>query len=137
VAAEAGGARRYDVKIESIDYRTDIIGPYCQAIHACRTVAELTAVLREWQELCPDALEAAAGLDDATWRWVLAHTKQAKHAERIAKLAGSILLPLALLEISMVATRFRVPDGCAFIRLREAGRLGHLEPKDGDTEGTP
>ena len=109
------------MKIRDIDYRSDIVAPYCKAIHACETVADLIEVLKDWEELCPDALVRARELpDDETWRWVLTHKKQKRYAAKVTALAGAILLPELLLHVGMVAMQFHVPDGCAFHRMMES-----------------
>lgn len=108
------------MKPEEIDYRTDIVEPYCAAIRACANADALRAELAEnWTELCPDAVTLATSLTDEDWAWAKKHAKHAKHAARVCQLAGAVLLPVVVLRVGILASDFHVPDGCAYIRMIE------------------
>lgn len=108
------------MKPSKINYRTDIVKPYCAAIRACETKEALIAEIESnWAELCPDALEQAREISESDWQFARKNADKAKHAEQIVKTAGAVLLPLVIMQIGLLATEFCVPDGCAYIRMRE------------------
>ena len=110
------------MKASEIDYGTEIVRPYLEAIAACSSCSALLTELRtNWAELAPDAIVQAERLklDDATWLWVLKHKMRQGYAARVLELAGAIVMPALLLEISFAALTYCVPQGCAYIRLME------------------
>jgi hypothetical protein len=108
------------MKPEEIRYTTGIVKPYTKATRACATVAELVAELASnWSELCPDALAQAVSLTDEQWRYCVRNVKRNKSAKNIVDLAGAVIMPQTLLDIGVLATTFVLPDGCAYIRIKE------------------
>ena len=109
------------MKASEIGYCTEIVSTYAAAIRKCRTKAALLKELRaNWKDLCPDAIKESKELPgDAEWLWALSHARKAKDAKRVCFLAGAVLCPMTLMQISELANHFSVPDGCAYIRMRE------------------
>jgi len=110
-----------------ITYISNQPDDYTQALTRADTLAKLVAFTSEWRELAYDAFEVAAGMsedDFAAFRVGLALERSGNFAgEKFGKRYGALMLPEALVKIGVVAQRFGVPWGCAYLRLKETGNL--------------
>lgn len=94
-----------------------------KAIDSCETFEELDEVLAEWRELCPDAYEdrpKTAEEFDFFRKGLLKERKGKFAGAAWAERFGTILIPAELLEVSLIAERFFVPWGLAWLRRLEA-----------------
>jgi hypothetical protein len=109
-----------------IGYLTeDPASRYVKSLSACRSRADLLALLREpiHRECAPDALAAAEEMRDEDWP----EFEEGLRKERRKQFAGeewcdrfgAIAIPDAMSMASVLAKKYSVPWGCAFIRLRE------------------
>ena len=108
------------MKPSKIGHQTDIVRPYIEAFTRCGTVAALIEEIEaNWSELCPDALEHAKTLTDKDWQYAVKNKGRNASAKRVVDIAGKVLMPEQLLKVGLIATQFKVPDGCAYIRIHE------------------
>lgn len=109
-----------------IHYTSEQAHEYAAALTAADTREKLLAVLTAYRPLAADAL-AAAPQDDAefeAWRAGLARERHGRFAGfGWSARWGALLMPELMLRISLVASDFRVPFGCAALQLKEAGRV--------------
>lgn len=114
-------------RMKEIGYRSETELEYAQDLDKCNGVVDLLRTLNEYGDLTKDAREAAYKIMDADWD----SFKQGLKNERKGIFAGeewfqkyqSILMPEKMVHISMVAERFKVPFGCAYIRMKEEKML--------------
>lgn len=110
----------------AIGYLTEDPAPgYVKSLNACRSRADLLALLRDpiHRECAPDALAAAEAMRDDDWPVF----EEGLRKERRKKFAGAewcerfgaIVIPDAMSTASILANQYGVPWGCAFIRLHE------------------
>jgi len=97
---------------------------YTCALSDCTTLDKLTELLQDYASIFPDAL-AALPLDAdefSDFRVGLCKERSGQFSgEDFMLRFGSILLPDMMLRVGMIANQFKVPWGCAFIRLQESG----------------
>lgn len=111
-----------------ISYGTDDpTARYTEGIVRAKNPTALRHFLAEWPTLAPDARVAATGIKSADWpewrRGLEAERQGVFAGESWAERYGPILVPARMLRTSLVAERFMVPWGVAWIRLRETGML--------------
>lgn len=110
-----------------ITYISEQPEDYAKALDNAHSLAELVAMLKEWESLAGDALKVAMGMNEADfteWRDGLALERKGEFAGNAhAKKYGAIQLPEVLFKVSIIASRFGAPWGCAYIRLKETGNL--------------
>ena len=118
-------ANRFDFR--AIGYLTDDPAPeYARSLWGAKNLLALRAVLAEYKAIAQDAFKAIpkSEAEFAEWRRGLALEHKGTFAgEAWAKRWGMVLIPAIMLEASMVAEQFHVPWGCAFIRMRNLGRI--------------
>lgn len=111
-----------------ISYVSDQIGDYTTAIHGATTLAHLRDVVAAWKTLCPDAVAVVETMttkeDFRQWRKGLAKERRGYFAgDEFCNRFGALLMPEVLLKVGMLAAKYCVPWGCAYIRLKETGQL--------------
>ena len=110
---------------ERITYVSEQDKEYIDGLRSCKTLRELKAYLNLWRVLCYDAYKIVQKMNAGTW-------KEYKAGEELGtqkKYAGDewtdkysvILMPDILIRTSYVSALFKVPWGCAFIRLNDSG----------------
>lgn len=112
--------------MEPISYVSDQTGDYCAALPKCKTLPDLMTLLHSYHTIFADALEAAP-TNDVEFAAFMAGLRKERRGqfagEDYANRYGAVMMPELMLHVGMVAQKFGVPWGCAFIRLREAGRI--------------
>lgn len=109
---------------DAVRYLTeDPSAVYGAAIRAAKCKADLVAAIEPWKRLAPDAYKEAW---DCNWKdmaWALKHARSEGDGEKVNQIAGNVLMPAVMLQVSMVAIQFKAPWGCAFIRMREMEQI--------------
>ena len=118
----------------NISYRSEIVPEYQNALMHASNRKALQRVIAEYAQVAPDALRAARTMtitDFRVWRKGLKQERQG-HSAGQAWLArfGAILLPALMLKASLVADHYKVPWGCAYLRLRELDQLHDARKSD-------
>jgi hypothetical protein len=115
------------ITVESIGYVSTLVEPYAQQAKNVKTLAALKALVNDWELLAGDALDRVSVMTEKDFVAYEAASKKEKKGKfaglKAAQQFGMIWMPETLVKISMVAHQYTVPDGCAFIRLKEFGRL--------------
>lgn len=114
------------MKLTDIHYLSEIPTYYADALDAAHTRDELFNVLTAYAPLALDAVAAAPNNDDEfkRFRIGLEYERRGEFAgNEWAKRYGAILMPELMLRVGMVAQKFMVPWGCAYIRLRDVGHI--------------
>ena len=121
--------------MKKLGYMDEITKPYMSGLYKCKSHGQLKSHLMDWKEFVQDALEV---VDSKDFDWEdfdkgLISEKMGKYSgDAWARQYGAILLPKIILEIGLIAEQFKVPDGVAFIRLKDVGVL--IENKNGFLE---
>jgi hypothetical protein len=108
--------------VEPISYVSDQAGDYNSALSKCKSLHELTELLRSYHTIFPDALaQAPRDVDeyDAFMRGLRKERRGNFAGEEFMKRFGNVLLPDLMLHVGMVAQHFKAPWGCAFLRLKD------------------
>jgi hypothetical protein len=100
---------------------------YAAAIDGAETLAELRRVVRMYGELASDAAEVAASMtpeEMLQWRDILRSERAgtAMAAEDFSRF-GALLLPRAILMVSLIAELNCLPWGFVYNRLKDAGGM--------------
>ena len=112
---------------EQIGYRDMLVEPYSKKTKSVATLEELRQFTSDWELLAWDAMDKVAELSEGDFKSYLKASAKEKRG-RFAVLEalgqfGMIWMPETLFKISMIAHHYHVPDGCAFIRLRDMGQM--------------
>jgi len=88
---------------------------------------DLKVLGKRFSKLFPDAVAQIEAMNDATfmdWRRGLKKERHQQFAgEDFMVRFGAILMPAMIVHVGMIAAKFHVPFGLAFIRLRENGSI--------------
>ena len=100
---------------------------YGKALDEAETLKDLQTAVKLYAEVAIDALKAVERMDEddfADWRHAFAGERKGVFMghERMDKF-GDIIMPGTMIKISIFASRFHVPWGLAYNRLKEVGRL--------------
>lgn len=110
----------------------EVLGPmdepmkrYVKALDEARNLSDLIDELARWPVLASDALEQAQAKDFDWDQFQLGLSMERRGVfagETWVRRYGAILMPAASIEPAMVAAKFKVPFGLAYLRLYEVGR---------------
>lgn len=117
---------------DRITYISEPDRDYVSALDKCKTLAELTHLLEDYGTLFPDALEQLPKNDAEfkAWRTGLRRERRREFAgEAFMERFGNVLLPDLLMKVGEVAMRFKVPWGCAYLRMKDVGRIRVVDGK--------
>lgn len=107
------------MKISEITYLSDPVPDYCDAIRKAASQRALYNVLKEWEELAPDALKARPTPKE--WEWFqegLAKETKGKFAgTEWMKRFADVMLPMLLFRVSLIAQHYKAPWGTAWKQL--------------------
>lgn len=110
-----------------ISYASETPEDYAKALNAAETLPALLSAITVYREVAADAYQQAADLDEAgfvAFRNALKKERRGVFSGgKAAKRFGSIMMPEVMMKVSIVAGQFQVPWGCAYIRLRQVGRV--------------
>jgi hypothetical protein len=115
------------MKPDQITYLTEPGEAYRKGLDDATSLAELKAHVHAWKALFPDAWKAVGKLTEADFPAFPTAMKRERRklymGDEAAERFSAIILPEVLMATLLVADEFSVPWGCAFIRLREAGKI--------------
>jgi len=116
----------------------DVVSNYNDALDAAANRKRLVSYLQAWQEFAPDAraiVKAMTERDFDEWRAGLTKERSGEFAgEEWARRFGVVLMPERMVRTTVIAQRFAVPWGLAWLRLKEEGVLdGLAADRDGGT----
>ena len=110
-----------------IGYQSEPIEDYQKALNGAKTLDGLRKAVGKFALIAGDAAEVVSGMDeDAFKEWAagLAMERKKQFAgEDWVEKYGAIVMPIVMLEVGMIAQHFGAPWGCAYIRMKEAGRI--------------
>lgn len=110
-----------------ITYVSDQQADYTNALARCSWLADLLALVRDYGDLTGDAravVEQMTGADYQEFSRGLLKERRGKYAgDQWADKYAAILMPEVMFRVSLVAQQFKVPWGCAYIRLKETDML--------------
>lgn len=118
-----------------ITYMSEQPEDYAKALTGCRSADEVRVVTAAYESIAADAKAIADTMDDAAFR----RFKRGMNKERKGEFAGekfalefgAVLMPEVMLKVGMIAAQFGAPWGCAYIRLKEMGKLPVHKPPSG------
>jgi hypothetical protein len=115
---------------QRITYLSETASDYSKAITNAETLDELRSVVSDYGDVAADAQTAVAAMSAAdfkAWRRGLAKERKGKFAgDEFSERFGDVMMPELMFKVSIVAQKFQVPWGCAYIRLKETGQLEKL-----------
>ncbi len=107
-----------------ITYMSEQPTDYAAMLDDADTLSKLTLGVYGWLSVAPDAYEVVAKMGEKEfreWRAGLRVERAGDFAgENFAKRFGAVLMPEELIKVSMVAMKYQVPWGCAYLRLKES-----------------
>lgn len=112
--------------MNAITYISEQPKDYSDALTACKTLDELQQTLNSYRTIASDAVEAIPKnqKEFAQFRAGLRKERKGQFAgEDWAETFMSIVMPEVMFKVSMMASRFMVPWGCAYIRMKEVGAI--------------
>ncbi len=108
------------MKPEEVGYITELDSEYTAAIKEIHDHASFEAHLKRFEYWLDEDIKKMTGPD---WDWLASLVKdcqtQGVEPEDKHSPAISLLMPERIFRVSMEAVRFKVPWGCAYIRLKE------------------
>ena len=115
-----------------IDYLSDCAAYYTCGLIAARSLDDLRTHIEIYRRVADDAWQVALAMDGEAFQEFEAGSRLERNGKFAGKefweRFGAILMPELLMQVSIVASRFQVPWGLAFIRCKEAG---HIVENDG------
>ena len=110
-----------------ITYTSEQPRDWAEALDFCEELETLRQTCREWRDVAPDAVAVAEKMSKRDFGEFMKGLK----AERRGKYAGdqwvdkygALAMPELMVKVSHVAAQFGVPWGCAYIRMKEIGKL--------------
>lgn len=122
--AEGGTEVRGYIRIH---YTSDTCADYCAGLTKAKTLEALQTHVETYRRVADDAWKVVKEMDAPAFLRFLSGLRK----ERKGEFAGeewaskymAVLMPEILMRVSMVADQYGAPWGCAFIRLKEAGRI--------------
>lgn len=131
-----------------IHYVSDTLKDYVDGLTNAKTLQTLQTHVETYQKVAHDAFEVTRGMNDPdfiTWKLGLTEERKGKFAgEAWAEKYGAVLMPEILMRVGIVADQYQVPWGCAYIKLREVGRIVEtnriarwVEPSSDSASGEP
>lgn len=120
------------MKLEDISYLSEPVEDYIKAIDAAKNKSELLKAIEPYELIAWDALDKVKRFSDAEFaeykKWRSLEKKGIFAGEKLALKFCMIPMPENMFRVSVVGVEFGAPWGCAFIRLKEVGKI---EIKDG------
>jgi len=114
-----------------IGYLSEPIQMYAAQLTTATTLADLHELLTRYQRVADDALALVktwSETDFTDWRKALAAERRGQFmGDKAAARFSAVLMPEVLFRVGIVAEEYKVPWGCAYLRLREVGQLKEVE----------
>ena len=112
--------------MNKITYKSNQVEDYQQELNTVETLEDLLDMLKRYETIAWDALDLAQKFDKKRFDAFI----KALKSERQGKFSNNedaaiIMMPAIMFRVSIVAENFKVPWGCAFIRLTDVGKLKH------------
>ena len=111
-------------ELKPITYVSDQLKDYVDALSKVKTLAELRALTDDYAEIAGDAKVIADAMADTDFPAFLTGIKKERRGkfagENFAEKYGPVLMPEILFRTSLVANKYFVPWGCAYIRMKES-----------------
>ena len=113
--------------IPRVSYMDESDRQYSVALSRVRSLRGLKLLLTEWRWITGDAAKVAAAMTAQDFKDFLKALFKERRGEYCGDAAterfGEILVPVPMLQVTLVAAQFHAPWGTAYIRLREEGYL--------------
>lgn len=110
-----------------IHYTSDTLKDYVDGLSNAKRLADLQTHVQTYQRVADDAFKITRDMkadDFGSWRRGLVKERKGEFAgEEWAEKYGAVLMPEILMKVGMIADQYVVPWGCAYIRLRDVGRI--------------
>lgn len=110
-----------------IGYLDETFDEYGVAIDRAASIRDLREAVQKFRRFANDACKVVSKMDDEGWRAF----KKGLRLERKGKFAGedwaekygAVLMPEVMFRIGILAVKFHVPWGCAFLRAKQEGLI--------------
>ena len=114
-----------------IHYTSEPVKEYSKSVSLALSKEHLLLAITPYRRVANDAYKLAKRLDDETFKLIRKGIQMErkgqwcgdKLGEELAEKVATILMPEVMFKCSMVALQFKAPWGCAFIRLKELGKI--------------
>ena len=110
-----------------IHYTSDTLKDYVDGLTKSKTLEDLQAHCQTYQRVADDAFKVIREMkaeDFGTFIKGLRKERKGEFAgEEWAEKYGAVLMPEILMRVGIVADEYQVPWGCAYIRLKDVGRI--------------
>lgn len=110
-----------------ISYTSETPKDYSAGLSKCKTLDQLREHVQTYRRIADDAWQIVKDMEQPAFLELLRGLRK----ERKGEFAGeewaekymAVMLPEILFRVSAVAVQYGAPWGCAYIRLKEAGRI--------------
>ena len=110
-----------------IHYTSDTLKDYVDGLTKSKTLEDLQAHCQTYQRVADDAFKVTRDMkaeDFGAFIKGLRKERKSEFAgEEWAEKYGAVLMPEILMKVGVIADKYMVPWGCAYIRLRDVGRI--------------
>lgn len=110
-----------------IHYTSDTLNDYLSGLYGAKTLSTMKEHVQTYRRVASDAFEVVEKMsaeDFRFWRKGLAMERKQQFAgEEWATKYGPLVMPEVLMRVGLVASHFKAPWGCAYIRCREEGLI--------------
>jgi hypothetical protein len=112
--------------MKPINYYSETDKDFIKEIRGVKTLEELISVTKDYREIFPDAFETTMKMSEKDFKRFLKGlplTVNDNTSEAWVEEFGPVLMPINLIRIGLMAVRFHVPFGAAYIREKEINTL--------------
>ena len=113
-------------ELREISYISEPVEDYVVMLNGAKTMKDLQDGLNGWRSIAGDAADLVDTMcteDFTAFRKALRSERRGKFCGEAATHFLPIIIPALMFEVTMIAEQFGVPWGCAYIRLRDIGRI--------------
>jgi len=114
------------LKPENINYLTELDTAFTKDLMAIQGTELFEKFIKKWKYWLDEETKKLSGKD---WKWVNPLIKECRNEkitpEKRHDPASALLMPERIFKISLVAWHFKVPWGCAYIRMKEMGQINY------------
>lgn len=110
-----------------INYLSACDEDYAKGLKAAKSLDDLVTHVEIYRRVADDAWQVVSKMSGEQFlefrKGYVQETKGNFAGEEFAEKYGDVMMPATLFQVSMVANHFKTPWGCAFIRLKEVGKI--------------
>lgn len=96
---------------------------YIREVRSCKTLSELRAITERYKTVAEDAHATAMTMTEQDFAEFCKSRSEFKPSLIWMNKYGEVLLPKVIIEVGLIACKFHMPFGAAYLRMKELGKL--------------